>query len=174
MQGWHKNIEAEKRRFDSLIKELGKDYFTRSTKYIGFVCSSLLKTESIPDAILIFCDGLQFTHIVQALSYEHKYVPRSSFEGFEESCVKGGLIPFLTQKPHVVIAGAGDRSFANISEHELGIGLPAKLLFYVMENLFKTGGIMNLGFPQRNMLAMDLNEELTPGFKFLWDRMQNA
>ena len=174
MQGWHKSIEAEKRRFDSLMKELGKDYFTRPIKYIGFVCSSLLKAEFVPDAILIYCDGLQLTHIIQALSYEHKYVPNSSFEGFEESCVKGGLIPLLTQKPQVVIPGAGDRSFAGISEHELGIGFPAELLFYVMENLFKTGDIMNLGFPQRTILAMDLNEELTPGFKYLWDKMPHG
>jgi uncharacterized protein (DUF169 family) len=174
MQGWHKSIEAEKRRFHSLANEIGKDYFTSPVKYIGFVCSSLLETTFIPDAILIYCDGLQLTHIIQALSYEHKHVPHSSFEGFEESCVKGGLIPFLTQKPKIIIPGAGDRAFAGISENELGIGLPAELLFYVMENLFKTGGFMNLGFPQRTMLAMDLNEELTPGFKYLWDKMPHS
>jgi len=30
---------------------------------------------------------------------------------------------------------------------------------------------MNIGYPQRTMIATDLTEEITPGFKFLWDKM---
>ena len=44
-------------------------------------------------------------------------------------------------------------------------------LFYIMENLFKTGGTMNIGFPQKTLIPMDLNEDLTPGFKYLWDKI---
>ncbi len=167
-QGWHKDIEAEKRRFAPLAGLFGEQ---EVVKYIGLICSPLKETTVIPDTVLIFCDGVQLTHIIHALSYEHKHVPVSSFEGFGESCIKGGLIPFLTQKPQVVIPGAGDRSFAAISEHEIGIGMPAFLLSYVMENLFKTGGTMNIGFPMRSMLPMGLSETLTPGFKFLRERM---
>ncbi len=173
-QGWHKDVEVEKRRFESFSKMLGPDYFAKPVKYIGFICAPLTEVTFIPDSVLIYCDGLQFTHIIQALSYEHKYVPTSSFEGFEESCTKGGLLPFVTQKPQVVIPGAGDRAFGGISDHELGVGLPAGLTSYVLENLFKTGGIMNLGYPQNLLIPMDLNEELTPGFKYLWDQMNKA
>jgi len=170
-QGWHKNIEAEEQRFKAFSKLLGDEYITNPKQYVGFICSPLTGTAFIPDSVLIYCDGVQITHIIQALSYEHKYVPTSSFEGFEESCIKGGLIPFVTQKPQVVIPGSGDRAFAAISEHEIGIGMPAILIFYVTENLFKTGGFMNIGFPLKTMLAMDLDEELTPGFKYLWDKI---
>jgi uncharacterized protein (DUF169 family) len=109
---------------------------------------------------------------VHALSYEHAHVPRSSFEGFGESCAKGGWLPFLTQKPEVVIPGAGDRSFAAIQDHELALGMPAELLFYVLENLFKTGGRMNIGMPMKSIMAMNLNEHITPGFKFLREKME--
>jgi uncharacterized protein (DUF169 family) len=170
-QGWHKNREAEQRRFASITALFGEDYFSKPPRYCGFICAPLTEASFAPDSVLIYGDGVQLTHIIQALSYEHLHVPTSSFEGFEESCVKGGLLPFLTGKPQIVLPGAGDRAFAAISEHEIGIGLPAELVFYVHENLFKTGGFMNLGFPMKQMLPMGLNEQLTPGFKFLWDKM---
>lgn len=170
-QGWHKHIDAERRRFDALTGLLGDDYFSKPVEYCGFVCSPLMKTAWIPDSILVYGNGLQITHIIQALSYEHQHVPTSKFEGFEESCVKGGLLPFLTQKPEVVIPGAGDRSFGAVSEDELAVGMPAHLIFYVMENLFKTGGIMNIGYPMKQILPMNLTEKLTPGFKYLWNKL---
>lgn len=173
LQGWHKDIESEQRRFKAFADIMGNDFIADTKKYIGLVCAPANEVSFIPDSILIYCDGVQLTHIIQALSYEHKHVPTSMFEGFEESCIKGALMPFITRKPQVVIPGAGDRSFASISEHELGIGMPAFLLNYVMENLFKTGGFMNIGYPMKSMINMDLNEELTPGFKFLWDKFSD-
>ena len=58
-----------------------------------------------------------------------------------------------------------------ISEGELGIGLPAFLLFYVVDHLFKTGKRLNMGYPFRSAIAMDLDENLTPGFRFLRRKM---
>jgi uncharacterized protein (DUF169 family) len=170
-QGWHKDIETEKRRFEALTELLGKDYFSKPVEYCGFICAPLTQISFIPDSVLIYGNGLQITHIIQALSYEHRHVPLSKFEGFEESCVKGGLLPFLTQRPEVVIPGAGDRSFGAASEDEIAVGMPAHLIFYVQETLFKTGGRMNIGFPMKQLLPMNLTEELTPGFKFLWDKI---
>jgi uncharacterized protein (DUF169 family) len=121
----------------------------------------------LPDTVLVYCDGAQLMHIVQALSFEHRHTPVSSFEGFAESCGKGGYLPFLTQKPQVVIPGAGDRSFAGIQDHEVAVGMPAFLLFYTIENLFKTGGAMNLGYPLRQIQAMHLKENITPGFAYV-------
>ncbi len=170
-QGWHKDIDAEKRRFKALTGLLGNDYFSKPVDYCGFVCAPLTQISFIPDAILIYGNGLQITHVIQALSYEHQHVPISKFEGFEESCVKGGLLPFLTQQPEVVIPGAGDRSFGAVSDDEIAVGLPANLIFYVMDNLFKTGGVMNIGYPMKQILPMNLTEKLTPGFRYLWDKM---
>lgn len=85
--------------------------------------------------------------------------------------MKGALIPFVTQKPQVVIPGAGDRTFAGISEYELGIGLPAFLVSYVVDHLFKTGRRLNVGYPMRSVIAMDLDENMTPGFRYLHKKM---
>ena len=170
-QGWHKDIDAEKRRFGELAGLLGDDYFSKPVEYCGFICAPLARTSFIPDSVLIYGNGLQVTHLIHALSYEHKYAPVSKFEGFEESCVKGGLLPFLTGRPEVVIPGAGDRSFGAVSEDEIAVGIPAHLIFYVLENLFKTGGVMNIGYPMKQILPLNLTEKLTPGFKFMWDKM---
>ncbi len=171
LQGWHKNIEAEKIRYMTQSNNFKGQNIENLRQYMGFVSSPVNKTTVTPDSVLVYCDGLQLTHIIQALCYEYKYLPTSSFEGFGESCLKGGLIPFLTQMPQIVIPGAGDRSFAAISEHEIGVGMPGFLLFYVLENLYKTGGHMNIGYPMKSIIAMDLTEELTPGFKYMREKI---
>ena len=80
-------------------------------------------------------------------------------------------VPYLSQKAQIVLPGAGDRSFAGIMDHEIGIGLPASMLFYVRDNLFKTGGAMNIGMPLKTVLATSLNETITPGFHFLQQKI---
>ncbi|MFX1316095.1 MAG: DUF169 domain-containing protein [Promethearchaeota archaeon] len=165
-QGWHKDENSERRRFQNQLIDI-EELINKG--YIGLACAPLFKTKFIPDTILIYGDGVQLTHIIHALCYEYfpDYVPNSSFEGYAESCSKGGLIPFLTQRPQILLPGAGDRAFAGIQNHELGIGMPAKLIFYVIENLFKSGGFLNLGFPAKRLLASNLREEITPGFELL-------
>ena len=109
------------------------------------------------------------TYIIQALTFEHKkkYAVTSSYEGFGESCGKGGLMPFLLRKTQLVLPGTGDRSFAGIQDHELAIGMPAEHVFYVLENMFKTGKGQGLKFPLRQLIPLDLDENYTPGFKYM-------
>ncbi len=170
-QGWHKDREAEQNRFNfnrSLYKgPEGEERLKKVKERIGFVCSPLSKALIKPDTILIFGDGTHVTHLVQALCYDYKYPVLSSFEGFGETCVKGGMVPFVTGRPQVVIPGMGDRAFTGVQDHELAVGIPANLLSMVMENLFKSGGRMNMGQPVKPMLAMGLTESITPGFAFL-------
>jgi hypothetical protein len=68
-------------------------------------------------------------------------------------------------------ATAGDRSFAGLSENEMAVGMPANLIFYTLENLFKSGGIMNTGCPANIPMPMDLDENLTPVFKFMREKI---
>ena len=170
-QRWHRDADVEVKRIEKYRSILGDDYIDSPGQYIGFVCSPIHKTPFAPDSIMVYCNGVQLTHIIHALSYENKYDPTSSFDGIAESCMKGALIPFVTQRAQVVIPGTGDRIFAGISEHELGIGLPASLLFYVIDNLFKTGKRLNIGFPIRSTIPLDLDERITPGFKYLRRKM---
>lgn len=166
-QGWHKDEKAERRRARNLYSKNFKNIIQLG--YCGLISFPLHKAPVIPDTILIFGNGAQLTHIIHALNYEHKkkYNIKSSFEGFGESCGKGSLMPFLTRKAQIVIPGSGDRSFAGIQDHEIGIGMPAEHIFYILKNLFKTGGRQGLGFPIRSMIPLNLTSNLTPGFKYM-------
>jgi uncharacterized protein (DUF169 family) len=170
-QGWHKDRAAETRRVEgawALLRSKGEN---RLKDYCGFIVSPLKDAFLMPDTILIYGDGVQITHMIHGISYEYKQITHSFFEGFGESCVKGALLPFLLNSPQVVIPGMGDRSFAGIGENELAIGIPANTIFELLENLFKTGGIMNMGYPTKTMLPMDITEHITPGFQFLREKM---
>lgn len=170
-QGWHKDLQAEQRRVEGawmLLRSKGGD---RLNGYRGFVTSPLKEARTIPHTVLIFGDGIQITHMVQAVTYEYTNPVHSFFEGFGESCMKGGLLPFVLDSPQVVIPGMGDRSFAGIGENELAFGMPAQNVFTLQENLFKTGGDMNMGYPAKTLLPMDITENITPGFQFLREKM---
>ncbi len=52
--------------------------------------------------------------------------------------------------------------------------MPGFLFFYVLENLFKTGGMMNIGYPMRPLIPSGLTENITPGFKFLREKMDKG
>jgi len=166
-QGWHKDEKSEIRRAKNLYSKNFKNIMDLG--YRGLISYPLHNSPLIPDTVLVFGNGAQITHIIQALCFEHKrkYSINSSFEGFGESCGKGSLMPFLTRKAQIVIPGSGDRSFAGIQDHEIGIGMPADHVFYVIENLFKTGGRQGLGFPIKAMIPLNLTENLTPGFKYM-------
>ncbi len=61
----------------------------------------------------------------------------------------------------------GDRAFAGVGTDEIAIGLPAAQLSTLLENLFKTGGPMNVGMPFKTMMPTNLTENITPGFAYL-------
>ena len=171
-QGWHKDRQAEEKRFDAFMKQTGEENYKRMAEFKGMICSPLAATIVIPDSVLIYGDGVQITHIIQALTYEYKHPVSSSFEGFGESCQKGALMPFLTGRPQVVIPGMGDRAFSGTTENEIAIGLPGALVFYVLEQLFKSGGRLNIGQPVRTVLPNNITERITPGFQFMHEKIQ--
>ena len=175
-QGWHKDRAAEQNRFDFFQGLFagpgGEQTLKKMREYMGFVCSPLPKAILEPDSILVFGDGTHINHMIQALCYDYTMPVMSAFEGFGETCFKGGLAPFITGRPQVVIPGMGDRAFAGISAEELAIGIPAAQLSMVVENLFKSGGDMNIGQPVKTLLAMGLNESITPGFTFLRSKIK--
>jgi hypothetical protein len=49
--------------------------------------------------------------------------------------------------------------------------MPSHVLFVLLENLFKAGGNMNMGYPAKTLLPMDITENITPGFQFLREKM---
>ncbi len=170
-QGWHKNRAAETNRINSYNMIFsGPDGETRLAKArerIGMVSSPLPQALLEPDTVLVYGNGVHITHIIQALCYDYKMPIMSAFEGFGESCMMGGLLPFLTGQPQIVIPGMGDRAFAGITPDEIGIGIPAARLSTAVDDLFKTGGSMNIGMPFKVMMPTNLTEAITPGFAWL-------
>ena len=170
-QAWHKDVEAEKKRLKHGLDQVGKGNLAKLDQYCGLISSPLAHAPLIPDSILVFGNGENINHIIHALTYEGENYPTSTFEGFGETCIKGGLVPFITGIPQIVIPGMGDRTFSGVYDYEIAIGIPANLLFTAVENLFKSGGRLNLGNPVRTLLATGINENITPGFKYLRGKM---
>jgi len=171
-QGWHKDREAEQRKFDFIAQTLysgpeGQERLKKMRQHIGFICSPLTSTIVIPDSVLVYGDGGHISHLIQALCYDYTEPVTSSFDGFGESCFKGGLLPFITNKPQVVIPGMGDRGFSGTTVDEMAVGIPAKAVARVNAHLFKTGGHQNMGYPLKGLLATGVTEFITPGFKYL-------
>jgi uncharacterized protein (DUF169 family) len=173
-QGWHKDEAAERKRCSFSLEMVGDDNFKKAAEYSGFISSPLPFTKVIPDSVLVYGNAENITHIIHALAYEGENFPTSSFEGFGESCMKGGLIPFITGVPQIVIPGMGDRAFSGTYDYEIAIGVPGILLPSVMENLFKTGGRLNMGLPVRTLLPTGITESITPGFQYLRDRIDES
>ncbi len=124
--------------------------------------------------MLVYGNAENVTHIIQALAYRGEHFPVSTFEGFGESCMKGGLVPFLTGVPQVVIPGMGDRTFSGTFDYEIAIGFPAALLPQVVEDLFRTGGRLNMGLPVRTLLPTGITESITPGFQYLREKIKEG
>jgi len=149
ISGYHKDAKAEllvQSQYSDLSK---KENYLKIKDHVGFIVSPLTRTIVRPDVVLIYGDPAQITHIVQSLSYEGKYLVNSAFIGFGESCLKGVLLPFISQKPEVVLPGTGDRTIALTKEEEMAIGIPAEIMAYVNENLFKSGQSFNMREPTR-------------------------
>jgi len=109
--------------------------------------------------------------MIQTLCYDYTMPVMSTFEGFGETCFKGGLAPFITGRPQMVITGMGDRAFAGITPEEMAVGLPAAQLSMVLDNLFKSGRDLKIGQPAKTLLAMGLDESITPGFTYLKNKI---
>jgi uncharacterized protein (DUF169 family) len=170
-QAWHKDIEAEIKRQKHNRDIIGEANWPKLRKYKGVVISPLHEASTIPDSVLVFGNGENITHIIHALTYEGENYPTSSFEGFGETCMKGGLVPFVTGVPQIVIPGMGDRTFSGVYDYEIAIGMPGPLVFTAVQNLLKTGGKLNLGNPVKTLLATGITESITPGFKYIRDKI---
>lgn len=150
---YHKDKKAEI-RIQSQLKDLAtEESYNKIKDHKGFVVSPLHKTYDNPDIVLIYGDPAQITHIIHSLTYEGKHLVESPFIGYGESCIKGVLLPYVTGEPQVVLPGTGDRTLSLTKEEEMAIGVPAELIFYINENMFKSGGVFNMRQPTRFFLG---------------------
>ena len=99
-QGWRKDRAAEERHFAYIASnryggQEGKDMFEKMRQYIGLICSPLTETIIEPDSVIIYGDGGHLSHMIQALCYDFTEPVSSTFQGFAESCFKGGLLSLI-------------------------------------------------------------------------------
>ena len=164
---WRKDYDSEIRcQLSAAADYATKENIKKSREYMGFLVAPLTNTGFVPDTILIYSNPGQAVHIVQALSYEGKHVITSIFNGFGESCIKGALKPFLTGTPEVILPGAGDKAVSGTRDDEVAVAIPGHLLFYIKENLFKTGSEFNLGYPYKKT-RKQIDHTFLPGWEYL-------
>jgi len=168
ISGYHSNPSAEMRVQLQFADLLTKESLEKVKGNIGFVVSPLTKTDVIPDVILTYGNPAQIGNIIHALSYEGRYlVNNQNFIGYGESCIRGVLVPYITNKSQVILPGTGDRILAMTTENEMAFGMPAKRLFYILKTLFKSGEANNMGMPSRFML-IDMPFPMGPkAFRYL-------
>ncbi|MHA1106300.1 MAG: DUF169 domain-containing protein [Promethearchaeota archaeon] len=165
---YHSNPSAEMRIQLQFSELLTKESLEKIKGNIGFIVSPLPNTEIIPDIILTYGSPAQITNIIHALTYEGRFlVNNQTFLGYGESCIRGVLVPYLTNKSQVILPGTGDRTLAMTTENEMAFGMPASRLFYIQKNLFKSAANFNMGMPSKFML-FDMPFPMGPkAFRFL-------
>jgi uncharacterized protein (DUF169 family) len=143
MNQWQKNILST---FREGVKRLwlggwmAQTPFNRLLGHKGVLFAPLSKTPFIPDTVVVNCDPIQMTHVIQSLGFEGKHVPRAVLTGFGESCYLAGLIPMKSKKPVFALPGQGDRLYGCSDKNDLIMGMPGPMIFYLNTFLFKSGG----------------------------------
>lgn len=165
---WQKNA-ASVIRINTKRKKLGgllAQYpFNRFLKHKGALISPLSKTDFIPDTVVIYGNPEQMLHVTHAFSFEGKYIPKAILAGYGESCFVAGLIPLKSKQPIFTLLGMGDRTLGRAKSYEVAMGMPGALVFYIVENLFKSGGEYNLKSSLENPIPLDqLDESILPGW----------
>ncbi len=138
--------------------------FSRFLGYKGFLVSPLPDTPFIPDTVQIYAYPEQIAHVCHSFSYEGKHVPRSVLTGYGESCFAGALFPFKARNPTLFLLGMGDRGVAAVKKYEVGMGMPASLVFDLDKNLFKAGAEHNLLHYLENP-PTEVDEDFLPGWR---------
>lgn len=178
-QKWHRDPDAERKVFEAtesyrsgdsfggLARQAEQMLMLQNMGNIGIMTAPLLDTPFIPDTVIIYGSPVHIGYLIAALSYERKkkYEINTAFVGFGE-CTKGTIMPHMTQKPHIMLPGNGDRSYGGIQDYELGIGMPAKHAVYALENLFKAGKVQGMGLPLRQEFP-NVDERITPGYIYM-------
>ena len=170
---WQKNAFATLRGISKLSKLGGfmAQYpLNRMLGHKGVIVAPLSNTPFIPDTVLIYGYPEQITHVAHSLSFEGKYVPKAVLTGYGDSCFNAGLIPLKSKKPIFVLLGSGDRSLGRVEKYEVAMGMPGSMIFYVNDNLFKSGGENNFKHQLENPIPLDqIDESMLPG----WTNVRN-
>ncbi len=135
-----------------------KNFYFLPDEYIGLVVSPLTRTKVEPDIVQIYCMPAQAMRLIQSYLYVEGGVLEFTSAGRVGSCHGGVIKPFLTNKPHLVMLGNGDRVWGGAEESEVMFAIPKEKLEDIIEGLEATH-IAGLRYP----IPKYMNYE--PGFQ---------
>lgn len=113
--------EAAKRTIDMVAK-----LPPNTTEAILY--APLEKTTFVPDVVLFICNPKQIMLLTQAYMYTEGGRVETSFAGKQSLCSDGVVQTYKEGKIEVTVGCSGSRSYTKISDDEMIMGIPIKLL----------------------------------------------
>jgi uncharacterized protein (DUF169 family) len=104
-------------------------------KYIGIVTAPLLKTNFVPDLVLVYSNTAQLRSMLLSLSPEDQAVTDTAM--FSWSCYNSIVKPMLTGKYFIVMPDQGEYERALGTDDEMMFSIPAARFGGFMENFIK-------------------------------------
>jgi uncharacterized protein (DUF169 family) len=97
--------------------------------------SPLEKTTFIPDVVVVICTPKQVMLLTQAMMYKTGGRIETSFAGKQSLCSDGVVQVYKEGKIGVTVGCSGSRTYTNISDEEMIMGIPIELLASVAEGI---------------------------------------
>lgn len=97
--------------------------------------SPLEKTSFTPDVVVIICNPRQIMLLTQAFMYKIGGRLEVSFAGKQSLCSDGVVQVYKEGKIGVTVGCSGSRSYTNIADEEMIMGIPVELLADVVSGL---------------------------------------
>jgi uncharacterized protein (DUF169 family) len=120
--------EAAKRTID-MVPTLAPN----STEAVLY--APLEKTTFMPDVILVICNPKQIMLLTQAYMYKTGGRLETSFAGKQSLCSDGVVQTYKEGKIEVTVGCSGSRAYTEITDEEMTMGIPIKLLPDVVAGL---------------------------------------
>jgi uncharacterized protein (DUF169 family) len=121
-------LEAAKRTLE-MVPKLAPN----STEAILY--APLEKTTFMPDVVLVICNPKQIMLLTQAHMYKEGGRLETSFAGKQSLCSDGVVQTYKEGKIEVTAGCSGSRSYSKISDDEMIMGIPIKLLSDIVAGL---------------------------------------
>lgn len=123
-----KTLEASK-------KTLARIPMVEAESKLATLYAPLESASFMPDVIVIICSPKQMMLLTQAALYNEGGRIEAEFAGKQSLCSDAVAGPYLTGKMGITVGCTGSRTYTDIQESELTVGIPAKMLKDLVEGL---------------------------------------
>ncbi len=131
------NYARDEKAAQTRVEGLGK---LPPYNYDMLILSPLTRTRVEPHLIMVYGNPAQMMRLAQAISRWEGEKVTGAFGGIGGSCNDGVILPFLKDRPRMVLPGNGDRVFAATQDGEMACSFPAAWTDRILEGLEATSG----------------------------------